>query len=57
MSSSPYGQELYVRKSYLRHEQCGYFVELGALDELRHSDTKSFEEMGWNGTCIKPHPQ
>ena len=57
MSVSQYGQDLYIRERFLSHVRCGFFVELGALDGLRHSNTKSFEEMGWNGICIEPHPQ
>lgn len=32
-----------------------YFVEVGALDGERFSNTYSFEKSGWRGVCIEPH--
>ena len=34
----------------------GYFIEVGALDGRRFSNTLSFEEKGWRGLCIEAHP-
>lgn len=34
----------------------GYFVEVGALDGRRFSNTLSFEEAGWSGICVEAHP-
>lgn len=34
----------------------GYFVEIGALDGRRFSNTLSFEERGWAGLCVEAHP-
>jgi len=34
----------------------GYFVEVGALDGVRFSNTYSFEQAGWTGICIEAHP-
>jgi FkbM family methyltransferase len=34
----------------------GYYVEVGALDGLRFSNTYSFERAGWTGVCIEAHP-
>jgi len=34
----------------------GYFVEVGALDGMRFSNTYSFEQAGWTGICIEAHP-
>ncbi|MEW6743581.1 MAG: FkbM family methyltransferase [Planctomycetota bacterium] len=34
----------------------GYFVEVGAIDGLRFSNTYLFESRGWTGVCIEPHP-
>ena len=35
----------------------GYFVELGAHDGVKNSNTKTLEErFGWRGLCIEPDP-
>jgi FkbM family methyltransferase len=56
MEFSQYGQDSYVRDKYLSNIEKGFFLELGALDGLRHSNTKSFEDLGWSGICIEAHP-
>jgi FkbM family methyltransferase len=35
-------------------EPTGSFVELGAGDGLRHSNTRMFEDRGWRGVLIEP---
>ncbi len=34
----------------------GFFVEVGALDGTRFSNTYSFEQAGWHGICVEAHP-
>jgi FkbM family methyltransferase len=34
----------------------GYYVEVGALDGVRFSNTYTFELEGWHGICIEAHP-
>ena len=34
----------------------GVFIEVGALDGIRFSNTYSFEREGWKGVCVEPHP-
>jgi FkbM family methyltransferase len=34
----------------------GYFVEIGALDGIDGSNTKYFEDNGWDGVCVEPNP-
>ena len=34
----------------------GYFIEVWALDGRRFSNTLTFEERGWTGLLIEPHP-
>lgn len=34
----------------------GYFVEIGALDGMRFSNTYLLERKGWSGICVEAHP-
>lgn len=42
-------------KFFFRQEQ-GFFVDVGAEDGRSGSNTLFFEEKGWKGICIEPHP-
>lgn len=35
--------------------EAGFFVDVGALDGLRFSNTSSFDQEGWRGVCIEAH--
>jgi hypothetical protein len=35
----------------------GYFVDLGSADGVLHSNSKTLEELGWEGICIDPFPK
>jgi len=42
----------------LRHKRDGYFVEVGAHDGRRHSNTLTLEEsFGWTGVLIEANPE
>jgi len=32
----------------------GFFIEAGSYDGITESNTKRFEELGWNGLCVEP---
>lgn len=34
----------------------GFYLDIGAHDGLSGNNTKYFEEKGWEGICIEPHP-
>ncbi len=34
----------------------GFFVDVGAYDGCTYSNTLLFEERGWRGICVEPHP-
>lgn len=54
---SRYGQDLWVLQT-LRKKRGGYFVELGALDGVRNSNTIFLEQRyGWTGICIEAHAE
>ena len=35
----------------------GFFVEIGAWDAVKSSNSKALELDGWNGICVEPFPQ
>jgi FkbM family methyltransferase len=35
----------------------GFFLDIGAHDGLSGNNTKYFEEKGWEGVCVEPHPK
>lgn len=34
----------------------GFYLDIGAHDGVSGNNTKYFEEKGWEGVCIEPHP-
>lgn len=55
-SSSQLGQDLWVINT-LNFKKNGYFVDLGALDGLTHSNTALLEKKyNWTGICVEANP-
>lgn len=42
--------------SVVFNEGPSFFVDVGAYDGVRDSNTYYFELMGWKGICVEPHP-
>ena len=42
--------------SVFQDRPTGFFVEVGAFDGRHGSNSLSFEEAGWIGICVEPHP-
>lgn len=53
---SQYGEDELLWKLFGEQED-GFFVDVGAFDGVHLSNTFSFEQRGWHGICIEPHPQ
>lgn len=43
--------------SFFKDEPPGFFIEVGAFDGRHGSNTLLFEEQGWRGICVEPHPE
>ena len=53
ISSSQLGQDLWVIDT-MKYKKNGYFVDLGALDGLTHSNTLMLEnKYSWSGICVE----
>jgi FkbM family methyltransferase len=54
---SQYGQDKLLY-SLTEHKRNGVFIDIGAHDGIRFSNTYFFEsELEWTGICIEPHPK
>ena len=52
---SQHGQDLVVME-LLDNISSGVFIDIGANDGLTFSNSLLFEEKGWQGICVEPHP-
>lgn len=50
-----YGQDAVVFQ-LLKDIKEGVFVDIGANDGVTYSNSLLFEEAGWSGICVEPHP-
>jgi FkbM family methyltransferase len=56
-SYSQVGQDRFLFENFFRGKRGGVFVDVGAYDGERFSNTLFFEKtMGWSGLCIEPLP-
>ena len=53
---SQYGQDVTVYE-LLGKPQTGFFLDIGANDGKTFSNSLLFEENGWEGICVEPHPE
>ena len=54
---SQFGQDKYLNEEVFRNKTNGVFVEIGAYDGIKLSNTYFFEkEMNWSGICVEPVP-
>ena len=52
---SQYGQDSYALQ-LLQNPATGTFLDIGANDGVSLSNSLHFEELGWQGICVEPHP-
>jgi FkbM family methyltransferase len=45
-----------VIETYFPDQNTGVCVEVGAYDGIKGSNTKHFEDKGWDALCIEPNP-
>lgn len=53
---SQYGQDLAAHQ-LLGNDPRGLFIDIGANDGVTLSNSLHFEQVGWEGICVEPHPQ
>jgi len=52
---SQYGQDV-VAMELLGNPESGTFIDIGANDGVTYSNSLLFEQRGWTGVCVEPHP-
>lgn len=55
LSFSQFGEDLLLRNFFLGKED-GIYVDVGAHDPIRYSNTYLFYKLGWSGVAIDPVP-
>jgi FkbM family methyltransferase len=50
------GEDCLLWSIFKKSKQTGFFIDVGALDGKRFSNTYSFELAGWSGICVEAHP-
>jgi len=54
--TSQIGQDKFVFET-LKSLDSGYFLEIGAFDGIKSSNTYRLEEFGWTGICVEANPE
>lgn len=54
---SQYKQDEWLYNNHFKNKKNGFFLEIGADDGVDKSNTKFFEELGWDGMCIEASPK
>jgi FkbM family methyltransferase len=53
----PYEDENRLKEEFFGYSGSGYFVEVGANDPERWSQSFHLEQMGWSGILVEPQPE
>jgi len=51
---SQYGQDKYIYETYFYGKTNGCYVDIGAYDGIKLSNTYLFDSLGWCGYCFEP---
>lgn len=51
---SQLGQDRFLNENYFKNKADGVFVDIGAHDGNKYSNSKFFENLGWAGLCVEP---
>ncbi len=46
-----------LKSQFFEGTSHGFFVEVGAYDPVRFSQTWQLEQLGWNGILVEPNPE
>jgi FkbM family methyltransferase len=54
---SQFGEDKYINEKYFKNSSCLTYFEAGAMDGVKYSNTKFFENtLGWKGILVEPNP-
>lgn len=47
-------QDIYLYNKFFKNIKNGFYVDIGAYDGIKISNTYNYELLGWEGICIEP---
>ena len=50
-------QDRILQEKFFFRQETGFFVDVGAEEGTNGSNTYFYEQKGWKGICIEPHPE
>tara|TARA_Y100001970_G_scaffold293695_1_gene442427 strand:+ start:6217 stop:6858 length:642 start_codon:yes stop_codon:yes gene_type:complete len=53
---SQYQQDEIIFERFFKSQTKGFFLDIGAMDGIHCSNSKFFEDLGWDGLLIEPNP-
>ena len=53
---SQYNEDIFLWQLF-EGKKSGYYVDIGANDPIKLSNTKKFYDMGWTGVTVEPNPK
>lgn len=52
---SQFNQDKFIYENVFKNKTDGFFVDIGASDPIKGSNTMFFEEIGWSGILVEPN--
>jgi FkbM family methyltransferase len=52
-----YKQDKYLYDTFFKDKKDGVFLDIGASDGIRYSNSLFFEKLGWTGLCVEPREE
>ena len=56
LSYSQQAEDLSIQRYFGEEKMNGFFVDVGAFDPIKYSNTYLFYKKGWRGINIEPNP-
>jgi len=54
-SYSQYGQDIFIFENFFVNKKEGFYVDIGAYDGIKLSNTYLLYKLGWLGACFEPN--
>lgn len=54
---SQYGEDEYISEQFFANLDSGVYLEIGAMDGVKYSNTLLFHQRGWRGVLVEANPE